>query len=533
MALQIETVTKACKQVSRQVRETYNNLHIHYIVHHEGQRREAFALAAQEIIAHPAAENAIHLLQRVRRSEESAMLGTAIAHKSIFFGLASQTLSLSLCTINLEQFESAEDANRYAWHLAWHAIDTMLYQKSHGDQSDSDKGPILRRRNALEMAQANLRADVFSTIMATLNGDTDSIQKMAVNRGISALNTRSMHNPEFYPFVLSKEATEFAIKELLRKDLPARKFIETALKTADNINKTIDESGLQHWLAFSEPAQDMAWRGFSKEEILGAAINTSEDTHVRATGYLISEITGLHPKSMIFIQENYSSFANDAFNKKLHEKAVNTIFEDVIAQGLRDNSAAPFIRLANSQNESLTEGHVLGWCASALQAAGNAYQKALETGAEPEEKAREKFAGECRQTEWEDLRALGKKVVRHQRHGEIITMSMLDKICSEDKGLGTVRRAIQTTMKDPSYKNQLAAAQELEAVPRLKTPAPAAPQPTAAPTPPVPQAPSAPGLGGLGLGGGGGYRRIPPQTQTQTQATNKEQATETGETTRQ
>lgn len=498
MTLEASAVHEICKRVSRQVRGTMRDLTIHYVVHYEGQRREALAMAAQEILSHPAAETSIHLLQKARKSEESAILGTAVALRSRFFGLSRQFSVLSVCTINLSQFRNLNDTHLSAWHLAWHAIDSARYHAAaEHNNSERPQQLILRRRNALQMAHANLRADVFATIMCTLLGDPDAIRRMAVARSHHALTSRALHNPEFYPFVLAMEPTEFALSRLADKIPTRRQMIPTALKLSNEIGRMIDMGGMRNWLSFCEPSQDMAWRGFSKEDILGAAISTSENLHVRSTGYLVSELTRIAPKSMVAVQDRYSPFADDGFNRKLHERAVEAIFEDVIAQGVRANSADPFAKTANMQNQSMTEGQILGWCAGALQAAGQIYQRALDSGNESEAEAlaRQEFRTGQKQVEWDNLRSFGKRVVREQRKGEIVTISTLAALSAEDKDtFGKIGESVKTTINSPEFQEKLQAARDLDLAPR--GPAPAAPGPRGpAPAAPAPAPMAAPGLG--------------------------------------
>ena len=487
MSLQMESVAHMCRLVSRQVKESFRNLDIHFIVHHEGQRREALAIAAQEIAGHPAAETALHLLSRLRKSEESSVLGTAVAHRRLFFGLASRDSVLSLCTVNLDQFEALQNARRAAWHLAWHAIDAMQFQAAPANRSGRESEIIVRRRNALEMANANMRADAFAAAISTLHGDENAVDRVAIIRGLNSLKTQSFHSPEFFPFVLAKEATDCAVQQAVRHSPSKRQMIPVALKIASNIGRTIDASGLRQWLAFSEPAQDMAWRGFTREEILGAAINTSEDTYVRATGYLIAEITGIRPHSIMSVRDRYSPFADETFNKQLHGKAIQTVFDDVIAQGLQQHSAEPFTRVANMQNELLTEGQTIGWCAAALQAAGRAYQSALDAGSEPVASARREFEGGNKAMGWDTLCDLGKKIVKQCRSGQMVTMSGLEQLCADDKRFNGIRRSVQSTLRDASYQRKMNAAHDLN----VNMPRPTAPEP-AAPA----YAPAAPGLGG-------------------------------------
>ncbi|HEY0900762.1 MAG TPA: hypothetical protein VGD95_01435, partial [Micavibrio sp.] len=351
MSLQLEAVAKLCQQISKQVRENYKSLTVHFIVHHDGQRNDALAMATQEIVHHPAAETAMRLMQKPRLNEESALLGTAVAKKNMFLGLAWRDHLLALCTLNIDHLNNLKEARALAWHLTWHALDAYHYN----DTPDHDvvQDIVIRRRSAMEMARAHLQADTFSALMCGLHGDRDAIKNIGVMRAMNALTTRSAHMPEFYPYAIAMEATEFAYQELNKKTPSRRMMIPATLKVARAIDRSLDNEALMNWFSFCEPAQDMAWRGFSKEDILSAAINTSPDIFVRTTGHLMTDMIAVEPTLFLNINDQYSPYNDDAVNEKLHEKLVEQIFEDIIAKGLSQHNPDPFIKLAIKQNEEL------------------------------------------------------------------------------------------------------------------------------------------------------------------------------------
>jgi hypothetical protein len=497
MALQIDTVTQACRQLTRQIRENYKSLTVHFVPHHDGQRFEALGMTAQEIIHHPAADTAIHLMQKSRMNEDSSLLGTVLARKNIFFGLAWREDLLSLCTINIDHFKDVKDTQMQSWHLAWHAIDAYHYHHK-GESSKSaglDKNIVVRRRNTLQIARANLQADIFSAIMCTFLGDRDSWKRIGITRAQNILEARSIHMPEFYPYVIALESLEYCLSTFLEKVPSRRQMIPTALKIARDINKSIDDETLTNWFSFCGSAQDMAWRGFKKEHIISAAINTSPDTFIRTTGHLLKEVIQIDSASFLDISDSYSPFADDSFNQNLHEKMIEQIFEDVITKGISLHSSEPFIKLANKQNEELTEGRILGWCASALQSAGRTLEKSDRSSKHIEAAVRQELRDEKNHTEWTHLQDLGRRVVEHQREGEIITLAKLSEIAGEGKAGGIIQGSIDETIKDPEYQKRL---QHLQTqAPRM--PAPATPAPKSVPKmamAPAYAVPSAPGLGG-------------------------------------
>ncbi len=499
MPLQLDAVAKLCHQITKQVRESYKSLTVHFVVHHDGQRNEALGVAAQEIVHHPAAETAMRLMQKQRLNEESALLGTAIAKKNMFLGLAWRDHLLALCTLNIDYLESMKEARAQAWHLTWHALDAYNYNDTPGVRSSKIKDIIIRRRSAMEMARANLQADIFSALMCAQNGDRDAVKNIGISRALNALTPRSAHMPEFYPYAIVMEATVFSLQEISKNPPSRRMMIPTAMKAARAIDKSIDHETLMNWFSFCEPAQDMAWRGFSKEDILSAAINTSPDTFVRSTGHLMTEMIAIEPSSFIDITDQYSPYADDTINEKLHEKIVDQIFEDIIAKGLSQNSPDPFIKLANRQNEELSEGRMLGWCAAGLQAAARIIENSVAGDKQTEQLVRREFHDGRNKPDWDALQNLGDRIVQHQRDGEIITMSRLNEIAGEDKSSQSIQSSLQTTMSDPDYQAKMGIAPPAPKAPAPKGPAPRGPSLQAAPRMSAPVAgPRIPVLGGTG-----------------------------------
>jgi len=486
--LDINAVNQSVSNIARQVREHGKTLAIYYIVHHHGQQMEALGMAGSQITGHPAADSALHLLTKKRNNEESGLLGIAVARQNIFFGLASREAVLALCALNVDQYDDIKELKRHAWHMAWHAMDAAEYHNAMTERGVNDV--TIRRRNALEILSANLRADIFSALMSAMENDFDAIKKVGIRRGINALQTVSAQSPEHFPYVIAMESAGIAMQQLRQKTIHRKDHIETALRLTRDIGKTFDEMSLKQWLAFSEPAQDMAWRGYSREQILSAAINTSEDTYVRATGYLVSEVTGIKPASILEIKDNYSPFADDQFNSKLHEKVIDDIFEDVIARGLSLKSLEPFFDTANQQNKHLLEGQMMGWCAAALQASGQAFEQALNNGREAESAARREFMNERHKTNWDSLKDIGKKIIKQYRKGEGVAFKDLIEICKGDGALGSIKKSLEFTLQSPEFAPQLSVAH----TPRMQAPSPRAPS-LAPTTPAMVRAPA------LGMGG--------------------------------
>ena len=136
---------------------------------------------------------------------------------------------------------------------------------------------------------------------------------------------------------------------------------------------------------------------------------------------------------------------------------------------------------------------MMGWCAGALQAAARALERSTEGDRQTEQLIRKEFKESRNNTDWDTLNNLGTRIVKHQRDGEIITLSRLSEIAGEDKSSRAIQTAVQTTINDPEYQNKL----EYLNVPTPPSLAPRGTAPSATPRISAP-GPRIPGMGGSG-----------------------------------
>lgn len=454
LGVRLDTIQHLCNAVSRQVRDRFRNLTIHFIVHQQGQLAEALGMAGQEIMNHPAAEAALHLLTETRHVDESALIGTAVMRQNLFGGLASRNAYLALCSISSDRYEDLKEARRHAFHLSWHAIDVLLHHSELPSYTGDIQDIIQRRRNTLEITAANLQADVFAAVMSSLHGDREAVQAIARQRGKNILSITSSHKPELYPFTLADDTTLAAMKQLNRVPVQKKRQIDIALALSRQVGLTFDENDLAEWLAFAVPAQDLAWCGTKGRDILGSAINASANAYVRANAYHVSEVTGVEPASILELDNSYNPYAEDDFNRSIHEKMIDDIFKDTITRGLEYGSAEAFSQMANEQNIRLLEGHMIGWCASALQTAGLAFGQALAEGGDPAEAAHSRFLQDRDKTPWESLRDLSENVISKQRDGEHLMLDNLEKMTADSKRLARLNQSIKVTLSDAEYRRE-------------------------------------------------------------------------------
>lgn len=530
MDIDLQGIKEHCASLAKDVALAYPGLSLYFLFHRRGKLRESIALAEHDVVAHPAGSAARAILKRNHQNDKSSFLGLAVRQESKWFGFQKIDHLLGLVNINQDDFKTEKELTLSVYHHIWHAIDLYNIRLNPAHRNRFRSGPIIPKRSDMNLSKANLQADAFSAILGSIKGETDCLDFISANRGKNTLLPITDIKAENYPSIIAMDACRVAIDDLPKYQREEENIIKLAHKVSIDIGHTFDSSSIQQWWDFSIPAQDMAWRGYEQQDILSAAVHTSNSPFVRSIGYLIQEVTGIEPSLTTAIENNYNAFVDPDVNMKLHRELVDTIFEEAIFQGEEEQSSRALLNAANKQNEGLTEGRFLGWCANALQDAAKAFERALLNGASPTQAARMQFEGNREEPSWDTLKDLGDSIIDQRRQGFAVTMGHIAEICHNNDAFAPVLGAIKMTMNDPSYVQKLEAANDLAMAPKGPQPQglePNAPTPKApalqknlgpkTPTPNVPAMP-APGPSMPGMGGGSANRTAHMMRQRQLMA---------------
>ncbi len=510
MTIKNGSLQEICDLAAAQIQDLYPELQVMFLTHGHGQFQDIIATNEHEVLKHPAGLTAQSILEKNSKREATGLLGMAIHQERKWFGLSNKDHVLALINVNMDEFETENDARRTIYHYLWHAIDLMEVRQRPEYREKFKSGPMIPKRSPMNFARLNLLADIFSSTMSGLQGDEQSLSVLASERALNSLSPVHQKRAEDYPYVIAMDAAQYAYQELISLNPTKTKYMSYARQLTIQVGQEFDDKNILDWWKFSEPGQNMAWRDYPADIILACAIYTSDDPLVRATGHLVSEITEISPAPESALENIYNAYATSEQNQMLHRQIMEKTFEEAVARGVREESGRPLLSAANEQNENLADGIIMGWCANALQSAARAFDNALSTGASPSQAARMQFEGTKDEPQWEDLKALGDTAVEQKRKGGSGALGSIAEICANNPAIACVLQSVQTTMNDPNYIQKLAAANDLGIQPKSipgrltpKMPTPSAPVPV---TPAF--APSAPGMG-LGSGGGGIIRQQP------------------------
>jgi hypothetical protein len=477
-----------------------------FVVLHNGQniRETILKQVITQYGDHKTLKALKYIVAKAAITEDSTLLGTACSVQQGLFGLGKKRDHHSLIVINLHETKSSDALRLMLSRMISESLDITEFYENKYDQKDSNHFPVLNQGKPLTRSYSNLKADVFAALVMAFLGNRDALKALAKSRSEAVLKPKVKFSPEEYPFIIAMESLNFALSEMATLPPKNQIFIK-ARQLSSAVLHTFESSQIHQWWNFAKPAQDMAWRGINQQEIISYAVNTSDDPYVRATGMLIADILGLDPKGGSDALSKYNAFANNEHNHRAHKKAAEAVFEETIREAIRNKDGRPLYDAANQQNLNLTEGKVLGWCAHALQAAGDAYERARLEGIEATDIIRKEFSQNMGDDLWDGLKKFGESIVKKSRVKGSLSVEDTKEIAQSDNQFTRIFESILQTLRDPAYLAKLEAANDM--APKTPSSAPkmsrgwtkaAEPSGPAAPIPSTLQPFVAPSLG---LGG--------------------------------
>ena len=520
MALKIDYIQDVCKGFTDYVESRYPGLALKYILHHRGQRNDAIGLEQGFFNEHPAGSIAHNILKKSKATQQSGFHGLAVLKKRFFFGFKEKLDSIGVITINLDEYGTDQAILADIYHYGCHAIETYNLLQHPKYKNRFTQGPLIPKRSPLSLAKVNLLADIFSVLILAQQGYESMIHALAAERSLNSMLAKPNGRPWHYPYPLAYQATDKIWRELIYPKSKHYDPIKTPLEIAHNLLDSFEDESFTQWWAFCEPAQEMAWYGELPETILGAALHTSDNPIVKANAILIESALQITPANQASLVDKYNAFVKEEKQIERHSHRIEETFELILAQGILKESARPFMEAANAQNIQLTEGKIFGWCASALQSAGRAFDSALSGEREPSQAAQIEFKGAQHQIKYDGLKSVSAEIIKRRQAGQTVTMNDVKEFASSSETTQFMDKSIETTMDDPEYEKMLDNALTPTPVVAPKVPTPQGPQ-GPAPSSPAPQAApqvSVPGMGGGRMGGGQQPppSTVPPQTQQET-----------------
>ncbi|HBR70041.1 MAG TPA: hypothetical protein DEA55_11765 [Rhodospirillaceae bacterium] len=434
MALERAALEHAAKMVGRQIQDEIKDLTLHFVVHDHDGRTKTLASQYQNIMEHPAGQDALKHLQNFQRDRKTRFAGVAIGvHKSLIF-FKSKPQFLGLYFVNTSDFETIEQARAHLYHLAWHAFDLLEDFKTRGRSHTLSGNIITPKYSASSLQKNNLAADVFSAIMLELQGNHGMIHELAKFRANATLSAVPSHMPENYPYIIAVETTQQVLDDLKKNFNPKLKISSQAIRGVIEVVETYKDQPIKQWWYFCIRAQEMAWMGSTKEDILTAALYGSEDPYTRSIAYLIAETLDIKPKTLS-VSTCYNPFSDQEVNERLHSKTREESFYAALSQPDATKRYPALIREAHRQNRKLAEGNPIGWCARAVLNAAEIIKHGDPANPETARAAADAFHSAKDDMPWKVIETANRTLMKRRRAGYKITTASLKKMGVKSKAL--------------------------------------------------------------------------------------------------
>lgn len=443
-------IQQYASKLAKHLEKKQKNLQIRVVCIDDSSTKKSIA----QKLEHDEHKNILfNIIKKARKYAHSSCLGVSSIETSALFGFKKIQSHIALIAINTKDIDLKHDIS----FLVFRGIGEALRIIEHGAPTADVLVP--QNLKTYDRVKHNLVTDIFAALGLLSFGYKNGFKHIAQKRAAMSLTPRTGYLPEDYPIAVAHEMLMSAYdKKPVHQNTP-HKFFDI-MATARQYAHMVDNTAIQKWRNFVSPAQNMLWRGYTKEQALTSAISYSEDTHTAHTGMMISDLLDVQVTSKGDMPRFYSSFSSDEQNIRKHQKSIEDIFEDVISTSHEEQSADSIFAKANEQNIRLSNGRIMGWCAAALQAAGKAFDSALKDKSQREDAsniARSTFEESHKDSNWENLRQFGEIIIKKNRLGHETSLSDIKELAQKDDRFAMFGNSIEATLQDPVYLKHLQA----------------------------------------------------------------------------
>lgn len=444
MDLDNAALNHARNVIRRQVQEEIPILVPLFILHKDRQRENALARAKNEILQNINGEDVFKNLAKYKSGNKTEFPGIRIERKSGFLFVPDSLQLFAFLFINIETFQSLEEARFEMYHMAWHALKlAQNYLSGKNRKTVKSKGLIRTQHTRLSRAQENLMADVFAAFMVELQGKKGFIIETAQKRILETFTPSPASRSDMYPLPIATDTLKFVHDDLFTQNTPKSRIIRQSIQIAEEIGDThSDENAVRQWWILSEAAQEMAWLGFDLPTILSTAIHTSEDPHVRATAYQAAENLGIDPKLPEDLG-NYNPFTDQEANERLHKRKCDSRFEALFPAGRESCNLKKLREEIQNQNQKLIKGAPVGWFGHVLCAIIQAHETPVSADGLSQESLKSLYGKTLKDVPWKTLRKLNKALLKAYKSEHYITARNFSAFLAENPEFKTIRRIFE------------------------------------------------------------------------------------------
>ncbi len=434
----------------REFTEEFPNLTLIFIPYTRGGRAEAFAKREKEIMNHPAGEKVISIIKKdLHNYRAESYCGAVAEHvERRFFGVYKVKTYLGVCFVNIADIHLFDDitfsSKCMAYYAAFEALDIYLEntgfnQEHHLQKSEQQQD----KSSAPQKIRMQLMSDCFSAIMMESIGGKGAIKKIVKKYSESCISNTIYFRPENHPLPMSFDAISLVYKDLKDASTSGRMgLIAQSYIMSREIGETYDDLSMLQWQQFCRNAQDMAWADYNTNEILSAAIYTSDNAYIRSNAQICAENLNLTPVPLKDTSY-YNPFAQQDNIARIHERLARAAFAKLLEVVRENGTPELFIEAANKQTKALFKGRPLGWCAPALIEAENAYRLRVEAVNPQDNDIENAFEAAFSKLHWLDIQRINRRLITAQRNDISINTVTALNILSKDESFAAIQTSLE------------------------------------------------------------------------------------------
>lgn len=437
MSLEPTAVERTCNTIRRQVQDEFPDLTIHFIVYKGNGIEKAIETKRGEFLNHPAGELFFPALKKAAKSGVPAhgFCGLAWQREKKLLPFLARRKALSCFFVQTDAFEDEDILRQHVYSLLWHTLNILFsddYKKAH-----ETSGFIPPDSDHTTSAWKNMLADAFSALVLEIQGKKGAVRHLARRRSNAALETSAYFNADDHPFPVIVDATMLVLNEMRGDAMDRDGMFSQAFAMSQEIGVTFDQNTVLQWWAFSKPAQEMAWLGFEKSRILGAAIHSSEDPYARSTAYMVAEALNMDP-SPASGAPFFNPFTDAEANDRHHYKLCDDIFQNTLSKMTSVSDTKVMRREAARNNNKIIAGQLIGWCGPALLAVADTAERAPEGEDINLRYLKKIYDDSCAQINSETLSRIAQIIIALKRQGKPVSFETLAEGAKENEALGFI-----------------------------------------------------------------------------------------------
>ncbi|MCD8563121.1 MAG: hypothetical protein LRY54_03560 [Alphaproteobacteria bacterium] len=426
-----------------------------FLVYQTGNMKEALEQAQQKLTRNKPGKLLYSFLEKI---EEPPPLfpGLVIYTPLPLLSLVDHEQILFPILINTDELDDVGAIQHHIYHVFWHALNLLeKYKNAHKASETEDyiqEQAVIRPKygEGFQQARQNLSADIFSVFMTEFEQKSGFIRKLALRRADSVMEKMPGFLAENYPYPLVMDVCQMAFDDLEATFQEPDHMFPAAYKMAAEITDIYGDDIIRQWRDFTLPAQEMIWLATPADTVLGYAVFTAEDPHVRTAAYMIAEVTE-HTVMPSLEKKHYNAYGQDGKNRQIHMAACEESFHRVLSRAASMSDPSAFMEEVKRQNKRLIEGDPVGWCAHAIAEAGKTFEQCLQNDQITIEDVSETLHKHLKQIDWNDILQVSRTVITLRRSNKPFSLNDIADALWHLDGAETVIRTLRTSARSEFF----------------------------------------------------------------------------------